>query len=513
MATTSNTYSGNGSNKLFSITFPYLETTDVDVYLNGVLKTIVTDYFYANATTIEFVTAPGSGATVLLNRSTDDADLLATFFPGSSIRAADLNLDFEQTLFIAQETANIAAATKSTANTALANSNTAVSAANAAVSTANGIASTANTALSTANTALSTVSAATSANTPSAIVARDASGNFAAGTITAALSGNASTVTTNANLTGDITSVGNTTTIAAGVIVNADINSAAAISGSKIVAATTSVIGTVQLSDSTSTTSSVLAATPTAVKSAYDLADLAGTIAVAALPKAGGTMTGAITFAGGQTFPGVGSVTGVTGTSPIASSGGATPNISIQDGTTAQKGAVQLENSTSSTSITKAATPASVKSAYDLANAAATAVSTALIYNLVANVAAIPATPANNDAIEIINSTGIESFTPLVGKPVGFVGDSGLSVRLVFTTTGSTWNWIQYFANNSEDRYANKANAVHGLGTDKVFLENDQLITTSYTITTNKNALTVGNIVVNPSITVTVPVNSTWVII
>ena len=51
--------------------------------------------------------------------------------------------------------------------------------------------------------------------------------------------------------------------------------------------ATTSVDGIVQLSDSTSTTSSVLAATPTAVKAAYDLAD-------AALPKAGGIISGAL---------------------------------------------------------------------------------------------------------------------------------------------------------------------------------------------------------------------------
>ncbi len=63
-------------------------------------------------------------------------------------------------------------------------------------------------------------------------------------------------------------------------------------------------------------------------------------------------------------------VTSVTATSPVASSGGATPDISIQDGTTTQKGAVQLEDSTSSTSTTKAATPNSVKSAYDLADAA-----------------------------------------------------------------------------------------------------------------------------------------------
>jgi hypothetical protein len=49
--------------------------------------------------------------------------------------------------------------------------------------------------------------------------------------------------------------------------------------------ATTSSVGVVQLSDSTATTSSVLAATSTAVKSAYDLAN-------AALPKAGGVLTG-----------------------------------------------------------------------------------------------------------------------------------------------------------------------------------------------------------------------------
>jgi hypothetical protein len=106
MATTSNTYTGNGSNKLFSITFPYLETTDVDVYLNGTLQTITTQYTFANATTIEFVAAPANGAVILLDRSTDDAALQATFFPGSSIKAADLNADFDQTLYVVQEINN-----------------------------------------------------------------------------------------------------------------------------------------------------------------------------------------------------------------------------------------------------------------------------------------------------------------------------------------------------------------------------------------------------------------------
>jgi hypothetical protein len=59
-----------------------------------------------------------------------------------------------------------------------------------------------------------------------------------------------------------------------------------------VTAASTSTAGVVQLSDSISTSSSVLAATATAVKSSYDLAN-------AALPKAGGTMTGPLELGAG----------------------------------------------------------------------------------------------------------------------------------------------------------------------------------------------------------------------
>jgi hypothetical protein len=61
-------------------------------------------------------------------------------------------------------------------------------------------------------------------------------------------------------------------------------------------AASTTVVGMVQLSDSTSTTSSVLAATPTAVKAAYDLAN-------AAIPKTLTTTTGDIIYASAANTP------------------------------------------------------------------------------------------------------------------------------------------------------------------------------------------------------------------
>jgi len=52
-----------------------------------------------------------------------------------------------------------------------------------------------------------------------------------------------------------------------------------------------------------------------------------------------------------------------------------------------------------------------------------------------------------------------------------------------------------------------------GGSNDKIFHENDQTVTTNYTITTSKNAGTFGPITINSSITVTVPSGSTWSIV
>jgi len=100
MATTSNTYVGNGSTVLYSFTFPYLEESDIYVSVDRVNTT---EYTLANATTIEFDTAPANNTVVRIYRTTDIEDLLATFYPGSAIRAQDLNDDYTQTLYIAQE--------------------------------------------------------------------------------------------------------------------------------------------------------------------------------------------------------------------------------------------------------------------------------------------------------------------------------------------------------------------------------------------------------------------------
>ena len=52
-----------------------------------------------------------------------------------------------------------------------------------------------------------------------------------------------------------------------------------------------------------------------------------------------------------------------------------------------------------------------------------------------------------------------------------------------------------------------------GGGTDEVFYENGQTVTTDYTLTTNKNAMSAGPITINSTITVTIPTGSTWVVV
>jgi hypothetical protein len=52
-----------------------------------------------------------------------------------------------------------------------------------------------------------------------------------------------------------------------------------------------------------------------------------------------------------------------------------------------------------------------------------------------------------------------------------------------------------------------------GGGSDTVFIENGQTVTTNYTLSTGKNAVSAGPVTVNAGITVTVPSGASWVIV
>lgn len=103
MATTQNTYTGDGSTTDYTLTFPYFAVADVRVSLDDVGTTAFT---LTNATTLRFTTAPGNSVAIRIYRVTDDANNKIVFNSGSTIKADDLNDAVNRNLYIAQETTN-----------------------------------------------------------------------------------------------------------------------------------------------------------------------------------------------------------------------------------------------------------------------------------------------------------------------------------------------------------------------------------------------------------------------
>ena len=108
MAVTQNSYTGNGSTTNYSFTFPYLATTDIKVKLDGVDTTA---YSFANATTVQMNSAPANGAKIIIYRNTNNDNTKATFYAGSALKSEDLNDNFTQILYVAQEVDNNALTT------------------------------------------------------------------------------------------------------------------------------------------------------------------------------------------------------------------------------------------------------------------------------------------------------------------------------------------------------------------------------------------------------------------
>ena len=103
MAVTEQSYTGNGSTTQYSFTFPYLKSTDVEVQVDA---TVTTAWTFANATTVQFNTAPSNGAKIKILRQTSVDSLTATFYAGSAIKSEDLNDNFTQNLYKTQEVGN-----------------------------------------------------------------------------------------------------------------------------------------------------------------------------------------------------------------------------------------------------------------------------------------------------------------------------------------------------------------------------------------------------------------------
>ncbi|EET1394757.1 tail fiber protein [Escherichia coli] len=130
--------------------------------------------------------------------------------------------------------------------------------------------------------------------------------------------------------------------------------------------ATTARKGLVQLSSAANSTSETLAATPKAVKAAYDLANGKYTAQDATTARKGLVQLSSATNSDSETLA-------ATPKAVKTAYDLANGKYTAQDATTARKGLVQLSSATNSDSETLAATPKAVKTAYDLANGKYTA--------------------------------------------------------------------------------------------------------------------------------------------
>jgi len=102
-------------------------------------------------------------------------------------------------------------------------------------------------------------------------------------------------------------------------------------------------------------------------------------------------------------------------------------------------------------------------------------------------------TPAAYSGTFVITVTGTTTFTyTMLSTPSGNATVMGSYVY---------GNWAQI------------GGGATGAGGDQVFVENGVTVTANYTLSTNKNAMSVGPITINSGVTVTVPSGQRWVIL
>ena len=82
----------------------------------------------------------------------------------------------------------------------------------------------------------------------------------------------------------------------------------------------------------------------------------------------------------------------------------------------------------------------------------------------------------------------------------------------VLYNDGDSTQWVTAARGVKGDK-GDTGSGVTGGGSDEVFIQNDQVVTTNYTIPVGKNAMSTGPITVDTGVSVTVSSGSRWVVI
>mgnify|MGYP001424219650 CR=1 FL=1 len=505
MATTDKSYTLSSTSKgPYDFAFPYLNTKDVQVTLNGtrlipIEEDSVNYKFTRQTTQITLVDTPSVGDKLRIYRATDDTNLSSTFYPGSAIKSGDLNDNFTQNLYTTQENTNDAGTALTsvrvwdpTLDNGTGDWKTAFAKADDAVTTANTADGKSDTAITTSTNAAADATAAVA----SAATANTTAGNA----VTSAANANTTAANAVATATTANTTAGNAVTTANAAETKADTAITTADD------AETKADTAIATANAASTTAGTAETTANAASAKAD--DVEDTVELYVADSNG--------LRGGGTTH------------------GQTPNTDPQGVAYAVRIAEEASASVAASAIYKVVD--------DLATLATD-------YPLTGNQPAPPGPDPNNLSptpdgtfVQITDSTGISlsnavwtttngvAFSGTSGFPSGFDGHSQLTLRVkVSNSTAGSESYVaqEYYANDPESRYGEDR---------KVVVENDQIIDADYTIQLDKHAHSVGPVTIthngtdltyNPENhaqpfvatnaatagnTVTIPVNSTWLI-
>jgi hypothetical protein len=116
----------------------------------------------------------------------------------------------------------------------------------------------------------------------------------------------------------------------------------------------------------------------------------------------------------------------------------------------------------------------------------------------------------------VLNTLAFKELASNGTSYVGFKAPNSIVASRIWTLPpgdGTTTQTLSTDGNGILYWQTPTAVALKGGGGDQVFIENDQVVTTNYTITTNKNSMSAGPITVNQGVTVTIPTGSTWTVV
>jgi hypothetical protein len=108
-----------------------------------------------------------------------------------------------------------------------------------------------------------------------------------------------------------------------------------------------------------------------------------------------------------------------------------------------------------------------------------------------------------------LESNIVLTGTDAVTVPKGSVAQRGGGVAGKFRYNTD----VNKFEGHNGSSWGTVGGGATGGGSDEIFMENGQTITTAYTMSATKNAITAGPISINSGITVTVPSGARWVVI